>query len=69
MKTGLETLKSTLPKIVQGQPHSVRMLPDNAVDGWETVADQFALYVHKVRLLQVPEYSQVPNLPYRQARS
>jgi hypothetical protein len=47
MKTGLETLKATLPKIVQGQPHSVRMLPDNAVDGWETVADQFALYVHK----------------------
>jgi hypothetical protein len=68
MKSGLETLKATLPKI-HGQPHSVRMLPDNAVEDWETVADQFALHVHKVRLFQVPEYSQAPNLPYRQARS
>ncbi|KIM84701.1 hypothetical protein PILCRDRAFT_393637 [Piloderma croceum F 1598] len=56
MKDGMETLRDTLQKVAQGGPQSwpqsFKVL-DNVTEGWEGVADQFALYVHKVRRLPV----------------
>jgi hypothetical protein len=46
MQCGLETLKASLHKI---GPQSLRLLTDNPAEGWESVADQFALYIHTVR--------------------
>lgn len=52
MKDGMETLRCTLQKAAQGVPQSFKV-SDIVIEGWEGVADQFALYVHKVRRLQV----------------
>jgi hypothetical protein len=52
MKDDMETLRGTLQKAAQGGPQSFKV-SDNVTEGWEGVADQFALYVHKVRGLHV----------------
>lgn len=52
MKSGMETLKSTLSKTDQDEPHSLHVEMSNVAEGWQGVADQFALYVHKVRECQ-----------------
>lgn len=46
MKDDMETLRGTLQKVAQGGPQSFKV-SDNVTEGWEGVADQFALYVHK----------------------
>lgn len=48
MEANLETLKSNLATIVQDGPSSLHMLNDDMIDGWNDIADQFALYVYKV---------------------
>ena len=48
----METLKSTLSKTDQDEPHSLHVEMSNVAEGWQGVADQFALYVHKVRECQ-----------------
>lgn len=57
MQGGLETLKATLHKIV---PHS-SILADNVTEGWETIADQFALYIHKTSPV-VKDYFATPYI-------
>ena len=48
MKNGMETLKTILPKIDKDQRESLQMRVGTLGEGWQGVADQFALYAHKV---------------------
>jgi hypothetical protein len=48
MKAGLDALKGELAKVVQDGPRSLHMLTGDVTDGWNDIADQFALYVYKV---------------------
>jgi len=52
MKNGMEILRDTLQKVAQSGPQSFKV-PDNVTEGWESVADRFALYVYKVRRLHI----------------
>jgi len=58
-KASLETLKIALPKIDQDGQYSLQMLMCNSTEGWQGVADQFALYVYKTSPV-VKEYT--PNV-------
>lgn len=57
MKAGLEMLKGQLPKVVRDGPGS--LLTGDVNDGWNDIADQFALYVYKV-IPRPPRY--VPGM-------
>jgi hypothetical protein len=59
-KSGLEMLKIALPTINQDGQHSLQMRMSNSTEGWQGVADQFALYVYKTSPV-VKDYT--PN-PY-----
>jgi len=47
-ENGLETLQGELAKVAQDGPRSLHMLTGDVADGWNDIADQFALYVYKV---------------------
>jgi len=61
MKSGMETLKSTLSKTDQDEPHSLHVEMSNVAEGWQGVADQFALYVHKTNPI-VNDYVRSPRV-------
>jgi len=61
MKSGMETLKSTLSKIDQDELHSLPVQVSNVAEGWQGIADQFALYVHKTNPV-VKDYIRSPQV-------
>jgi len=61
MKSGLETLKSSLPRIDQDELQSLHVRMSNVAEGWQGVADQFALYVHKTNSV-VKDYIRSPQV-------
>jgi hypothetical protein len=63
MKDDLETLMAILHRGAKEEPQSFKVPAENVIEGWETVADQFALYVHKVRRLQIYQNIFLSPLP------
>jgi len=57
----METLKSTLSKIDQDELHSLPVQVSNVAEGWQGIADQFALYVHKTNPV-VKDYIRSPQV-------
>jgi len=62
MKNGMEILRDTLQKVAQSGPQSFKV-PDNVTEGWESVADRFALYVYKTSPV-VKDYVSTAQIPY-----
>jgi len=60
MKGGMEILRASLHRIIQGRLHSINVPTESVAEGWESVADQFTLYIHKTSLVVKDYY---PN-PY-----
>jgi len=69
MKAGLDALKGELAKVVQDGPRSLHMLTGDVTDGWNDIADQFALYVYKTNPAVAGYYPYIGPRVYPPARA
>jgi hypothetical protein len=57
MKATLEALQGDLRKAVQDGPRSLQIISDDTTDGWNEIADQFALYVYRTSPIMTDNFS------------